>query len=100
MPCYEYLESGRVVERVLPVERRDEFPGRVTVPRRVSVCPRGKPSQGAEVLRGFYREESKPGAAAGLHRATASLGLSPSQVRDVWDDGYKVRPGPHDGESD
>lgn len=98
MPVYEYVENGRIVERAVPVDQRDAFPGRLTVPRRVSVCPRGKPSQGSEVLRGLYREESKPGAASGLHRCMGSLGLNPSQVKDVWDEGYKVRPGPHDGE--
>lgn len=97
MPTYEYREqSGQIVTRVLPVERRDEFPGRITVPRRVMVCPRGRPSQGAEVLRGFYREESKPGHGASLDRALKASGFSADHVKRVWSDDYKVRPGPYD----
>jgi hypothetical protein len=101
MPTYQYKEpaTGEIVERFLPVEDRDRYPGRLTVPRRVNVCPRGKPSQGAEVLRGFAREESKPGGSAALHRTVAAAGLTPSRIKEVWADDYKTRPGPYDGDT-
>jgi hypothetical protein len=82
MPVYQYLEGERLVERVLPVARRDDFPGRLAVPRRVLVCPRGRISQGEQVLRGFYEVEQRDPS---MHRQLkANLGLSAAQIREAW----------------
>lgn len=63
MPIYEYLDqvSGRIVERFVPVAERDNWPGRLTAPRRVAVCPRGRPSQEAEAMAGLYKVEQQMG---------------------------------------
>lgn len=86
MPLYEYIEHGRRVTRVLPVARRDEFPGRVTVPSRINVCPTGGPTQGDEVLRGFRRAEETLGTEK-VRQCAKSLGLTRDQVKKVWKDG-------------
>lgn len=83
MPAYEYSENGRTVVRVLPVADRDKFPGRVAIPSRISVCPRGAPTQGEDVLRGFYRCEERNGTDA-VRRTEKALGLTSSQVKDLW----------------
>jgi hypothetical protein len=83
MPLYEYREGDRIVERVLPVAARDSFPGRITIPRRVSVCHRGEPSQGESVLAGWKDCEEKDGTEA-VRQTAASLGLSREQVKQAW----------------
>ena len=83
MPSYEYIEGGRSVVRVLPVAERDRFPGRVTVPSRVMVCPRGEPSQGSQVLRGFERAESTSGTEK-VRLCAKAIGLTRDQVKKVW----------------
>jgi len=83
MPLYEYLEGDRIVERVLPVARRDAYPGRIKVPRRVSVCHRGEPSQGEAVLNGWKDCEERDGTEA-VRQTAASLGLSREQVKQAW----------------
>ena len=85
MPNYEYIdpESGRRVIRRLPVAERDNFPGRVTVPARVMVCPRGEPKQGDEVLRGFSRSEDRFGTEK-VRQCASALGLTRDQVKQVW----------------
>jgi len=85
MPIYEYREGGKMVLRQLPVARRDDFPNRVTVPSRVEVCPRGQPTQGDQVLRGFYRCEEKSGTAS-VRRIEKELGMTASQVKKVWNE--------------
>lgn len=83
MPVYEYRENGKQVLRRLPVAERDNYPGRVTVPSRLNVCPRGEPTQGDEVLRGFRRAEESFGTDA-VKRTAAAIGLSRDQVKKVW----------------
>jgi hypothetical protein len=83
MPVYEYIENGKRVLRKLPVAARDNFPGRVTVPSRVNVCPRGEPTQGDEVLRGFSRCEDRYGTEQ-VRQTAKALGLSRDQVKKVW----------------
>lgn len=37
MPAYEYRQQdGSIITRVLPVDERDAYPGRITVPRSVA----------------------------------------------------------------
>lgn len=83
MPAYEYIEDGRTVVRVLPVADRDKFPGRITVPSRIAVCPRGEPAQGEQVLRGWYECEEKDGTAA-VRKTEKALGLTAGQIKKVW----------------
>jgi hypothetical protein len=83
MPLYEYMEGGRRVVRRLPVAQRDSFHGRVTVPSRVLVCPRGEPTQGDEVLRGFSRAEETLGTEK-VRLTAKALGLTRDQVKAVW----------------
>jgi len=83
MPAYEYREGGKIVVRVLPVKDRDTFPGRITIPSRLSVCPRGAPSQADEVLRGYYRSEEKLGTAR-VRDAEKALGMTHHQVKSLW----------------
>lgn len=85
MPNYEFIdpESGRRVIRRLSVAERDSFPGRVTVPSRVSVCPQGQPSQGSEVLRGFAKCEERYGTEK-VRQCASAIGLSRDQVKKVW----------------
>jgi hypothetical protein len=86
MPVYEYIEDGRRVLRKLPVAQRDDFPGRVTVPSRVLVCPRGKESQGTEVLRGFAQCEDRYGTEK-VRQTAQAIGLTRDQVKQVWKEG-------------
>jgi hypothetical protein len=83
MPAYEYIERGRTVIRVLPVADRDKFPGRVVIPRRVMVCPRGEPSQADQVIKGFYACEQKYGTAR-VRLTEKALGMNASNVKAVW----------------
>ena len=83
MPLYEYNEAGKTVVRVLPVAQRDSFPGRRVVPTRVNVCPRGEPTQGAEVLRGFARCEERYGTEK-VRQTAKALGMSRDAVKKVW----------------
>lgn len=82
MPCYEYLENGRVVDRVLPVARRDDFPGRITVPRRLHVCPRGAPTAENELMTGWKDCEESMGT-EGVRKMAKGLGLTREQVKQV-----------------
>ena len=83
MPLYEYNEGGRIVQRRLTVADRDKFPGRVPIPRRLSVCPRGQPTQGAEVLRGFYKAEQTLGGEL-VRKTERALGLTSDQIKKAW----------------
>lgn len=85
MPNYEYIdpESGRRVIRRLPVAARDSFPGRVTVPSRLSVCPKGEPAQADEVLRGFSKCEDRYGTEK-VRLCAKAVGLTREQVKQVW----------------
>ncbi len=83
MPSYEYIEGDRRIIRILPVADRDKFPGRVTVPSRINVCPRGPSTQGDEVLRGFYRAEQTYGNSR-VRLAEKALGLDHHKVKSVW----------------
>lgn len=80
MPLYEYLEAGRIVSRVLPVEQRDAFPGRIPVPSRVCVCPRGAPSQEHSTMNGLRKVEQQIGTTA-LRRG---FPFSVEHTRRVW----------------
>lgn len=80
MPIYEYLEDGHIVERILSVEERDKFPNRVTAPRRVKVCPRGRPSQEMDVMRGLYQVEQQLGTAGFRKRFPFTI----EQTRKAW----------------
>lgn len=86
MPLYEYNEGGRLVTRHASVAERDRWPGRVTVPRRVSVLAGSGRSEGQwqaeEVLRGFRREEQKDPRLNDTMRR--GLGMTPDQIKDVW----------------
>lgn len=86
MPIYEYIEHGRRVTRVVPVARRDDWPGRVTVPSRVLVCARGEPTQGDEVLRGWRKAEEDYGTEK-VRLTAKAIGLSRDQVKKVWMEG-------------
>lgn len=83
MPAYEYIERGRSVIRVVPVDKRDNWPNRVKVPSRILVCPRGEPTQSEQVLRGWYRCEESSGTEK-VRQAAKSLGLTRDQVKKVW----------------
>lgn len=83
MPCYEYIEGGETVVRVLPVAERDRFPGRVTVPSRISFLLASEPKQGDQVLRGWYRCEESSGTEK-VRQAAKSLGLTREGVKKVW----------------
>lgn len=80
MPLYEYIENGRQVIRRLPVHRRDEFPGRVVVPSRIAVCPRGEPEHGNQLLEGWKQCEESSGTEAARQMARG-LGLTRDQVK-------------------
>lgn len=60
----------------------------VEVPSRISVCPKGGPSQGEGALRGFYQLEQRHGTAQTMRMTgMRDLGLrSPSDVKKVWSD--------------
>lgn len=82
MPNYEFIdpESGRRVIRRLRVEDRDSFPGRVTVPSRVSVCPRGEPEHGSQLMDGWKACEEQGGTESARQMARG-LGLTREQVK-------------------
>lgn len=80
MPTYEYIEAGKRVLRVLPVEQRDSFPGRVTVPSRVAVCPRGEPSQEHAAMDGLRKVEQQIGTSEFQRRFPFSV----KQTRKAW----------------
>jgi hypothetical protein len=80
MPTYEYIENGRRVLRVLPVSERDSFPGRVTVPSRVAVCPRGPATQAQEAMDGLRKVEQQIGTGEFRRRFPFSVG----QTRKAW----------------
>jgi hypothetical protein len=82
MPVYQYIERGHIVERVLPVNRRDEFPGRIPVPARVLVCPSGVAPIADRVQAGFYAVEQKPGGLDELRRECD--GMSVDQIKETW----------------
>lgn len=83
MPVYEYRHRGKVILRRVPVAERDRYPGRVTIPSRLTVCPRGEPTQGEQVLRGFYEEELKTGSKA-VRQTERALGLNHHKVKSLW----------------
>lgn len=83
MPLYEYIEHGKRVTRIVPVSQRDKFPGRVTVPSRINVCPNGDPKQGDQVLRGFRRAEETYGTEK-VRLCAKAIGLTRDQVKKVW----------------
>ena len=80
MPTYEYIENGQKIVRVLPVSRRDEFPGRVSVPSRIAVCPRGAPSQEHAVMNGLRTVEQQMGTTA----FRKAFPFSVEHTRKVW----------------
>ena len=79
MPTYEYIENGQTVLRVLPVEHRDDFPGRVTVPVRIGIIGR-EPTPEAQAMNGFKKAEAQMGT-DGFRRA---FPFSVDHVRKVW----------------
>jgi hypothetical protein len=79
MPIYEFQEGSKIVERVLSVAERDKFPGRVTAPRRVLVCPRGETSQPHAVMNGLRKQEEKYGSAF-----SKMWPFSVKQTREAW----------------
>lgn len=83
MPVYEYIEHGKPVLRRVPVAERDSFPGRVPLPSRLSVCPKGQPTQGSEVLTGFAKCEELYGTEK-VRQTAKALGLTRDQVKKVW----------------
>lgn len=83
MPVYEYLENGKVVLRRVPVADRDMYPGRVTIPSRLTVCPRGESTQGESVLRGFYQCEQKMGTAK-VRANERAMGLDHHKIKSLW----------------
>lgn len=84
MPNYEFIdpESGRRVIRRLPVAERDSFPGRVTVPSRINVCPKGEPETGSQLLDGWKACEQSMGT-EGVRKMARGLGLSREQVKQA-----------------
>lgn len=84
MPNYEFIdpESGRRVIRRLPVAQRDSFPGRVTVPSRIHVCPKGEPEQGSQLLQGWKECEESMGT-NGVRDMARGLGLTREQVKQA-----------------
>lgn len=83
MPVYEYREGRKTVLRRLPVEERDKYPGRITVPSRLTVCPKGAMTQGEQVLRGFYQCEQRYGTAR-VRQTEKALGLNHHGVKKAW----------------
>ncbi len=83
MPLYEYIEGGRQVIRRLPVAERDSFPGRVVVPSRINVCPKGEPTQAETTLAGWKDCEERDGTEA-VRQTAASLGMTREQVKRAW----------------
>ena len=64
MPAYEYRQQdGSTITRVLPVDERDSFPGRITVPRSVAfVGSAYDPTISANKIRdGYKRIEERGG---------------------------------------
>lgn len=63
MPVYEYLEAnGSTTTRVLPVEERDAFPNRITVPRSiVFVGSTQDPTISANRIREGYKKLEERG---------------------------------------
>lgn len=64
MPAYEFRQpDGSIVTRVLPIDERDSFPGRVTVPRSVAfVGSAYDPTISANKIRAGYKAiESRGG---------------------------------------
>ena len=82
MPLYEYIENGKQVIRRLPVARRDDFPGRVRVPSRVNVCPRGEPEHGSQLMQGWKECEESMGT-EGVRSMARGLGLTREQVKQA-----------------
>ena len=97
MPLYEYLEAGRTVLRRLPVSRRDDFPGRVAVPSRVAVCPRGAPEHGSQLLNGWRECEESMGT-EGTRNMARGLGLTRDQVKAACNAPDRVMERPLAGE--
>lgn len=83
MPVYEYQEGNRTVLRRVPVADRDKFPGRVTVPSRINVCPQGEPTAGSQVLRGFAKCEESFGTEK-VRQCANAVGLTRDQVKTLW----------------
>ena len=82
MPNYEYIENGKRVIRRLPVAERDSFPGRVTVPSRIHVCPKGEPEHGSQLMDGWKSCEESMGS-EGVRKMARSLGLTRDQVKQA-----------------
>lgn len=82
MPVYEYREGDRIVERVLPIDRRDAFPNRLTVPRRINVCPRGEPEHGSQLLQG-WKECEEDGGTDSTRQLARQMGLTREQVKQA-----------------
>lgn len=88
MPSYDYIEegTGRTVELIVPIARRDAVPGhrRVAVPPRVNAVGFAPDihSQAYGVRQGLQDMETRYGA----DRIRRETGLSPRQLANVWND--------------
>lgn len=94
MPLYEYRgPDGKTFVRRMPVAQRDAIPGRLTVPSRVAVCPKGEPEHGSQLLNGWKQCEESMGG-EGVRKLARSLGLSREQVKQACNapDKYMERP--------
>jgi hypothetical protein len=92
MPIYEYSgPDGCLIERCLPVDQRDRYPGRVTIPRRVHVG-RGllEPSTvGAAVPRALRELEIKHGGHG--DRLAREMGFSSRrEIQRIWEPEVKA----------
>lgn len=83
MPVYQYRQpDGRVIERVVSVNRRDMFPGRVTVPASVSLAGLKVDPTTAEpaALRGLRETE----LAIGSEKLCREIGYPADEVKRIW----------------
>lgn len=89
MPLYLYEDSrsGKVVELILPMARRDDVPSHL---RRMMTCPAVAPCKGelqqrseqrTHALQGFREVEEKVGRTE-IERLT---GFSAKQIRRIWE---------------
>ncbi|HWA07922.1 MAG TPA: hypothetical protein VG838_00495 [Opitutaceae bacterium] len=88
MPCYEYIEeaTGRKVEHIVPIAKRDAVPGhkRIQVPPRVNMAGIAEDIHSMEygVRRGLREIEEKMGTSELRRRMDKDM--QPEKLKRVW----------------
>lgn len=92
MPAYEYRQpDGSMVTRVLPVEQRDQYPGRVTVPRSIAfVGSAYDPTISANRIREGYKAMEAQGKFIKTHKRVYERAWGSHDTKTVMRGGKAV----------